>query len=152
VWGTVCLVGGLGLLALYGRSGPAEVGDYARVRVVPDDVYVTEGHRGDLILSIESGGRRYQAKSLYWRHSGYHAEDLLDAIRPGEPVTLWVTDSSSRGPNIRGIESARVSAGPETGVAADNENRAWLLALALGFTAMGAVTLYRGRGLHPSAV
>ena len=100
---------------------------------------------------IEGDGRRFEVPSMYFRHSGYSPRQLLTAVRLGVPVVLWVTDPTSATPNVRGIESALVRSGPETGVAAEAENLGWLLALALGFTGLGAVNVWWGRGLHPSA-
>ncbi len=150
--GALGLLIGLPILAysVWGVRAPS-VSDYVRIEVVPEVVTVVrEGGRGRLEgIRLVAGGRRYQAENVYVDQSGYSAAELRAALRPGAPVSLWVENPDAETPRIRGIVSATVSAPPETGVAADNQEVRFMRILGFGFAGLGALSVVFGLRRRP---
>lgn len=150
--GVIGLVVGLGILAWHVASAPEAASDYTRIEVVPSRLSVVRESRHLYGLRIETaGGTTYEAQDNYVRSSGFTAEGLLAALAPGEPVTLWVLDPDAERPRVRGIASARVSAGPQTGVASDQREGRLIWILGLGFAGLGALSVGLGLSRRPPA-
>ena len=133
--GVACFVVGLAFLVGYVVTEPFSASSYQRVTLSPEEVRHRDSRKNEAIM-LTRGAVEYEVARSMWRDK-YVAHELVGALRRADEVTLWLKPGESNYRTARGLRAGSVYLNPEHGAALDNENRRWLLWLALLFAGFG---------------